>query len=137
MIRCLSCSSEISENSRFCSFRGPALTARENRDSPELIDTQALPSAPSSNLSLKSLHSSHHLRTGTLEEGRFRPGQVIGGRYRIMNLIGRGGMGEVYRATDLKLGQPVALKFLPDAVAADELVLARFHNEVRIARQVS
>ena len=46
-------------------------------------------------------------------------------------------MGEVYRATDLKLGQPVALKFLPEAVAQDERALARFHNEVRIARQVS
>jgi len=43
-------------------------------------------------------------------------------------------MGEVYRATDLTLGQSVALKFLP---ACDERMLERFHNEVRIARQVS
>ena len=45
-------------------------------------------------------------------------------------------MGEVYRATDLKLGQPVALKFLLE-VAYDPGALARFHSEVRIARQVS
>ena len=46
-------------------------------------------------------------------------------------------MGEVYRADDLKLGQPVALKFLPDSVLADGASLARFHREVRVARQVS
>jgi serine/threonine-protein kinase len=46
-------------------------------------------------------------------------------------------MGEVYRATDLVLGQQVALKFLPDATASDPDILARFHSEVRIARQVS
>jgi predicted Ser/Thr protein kinase len=64
-------------------------------------------------------------------------GTILGGRYRIVGLLGRGGMGEVYRADDLKLGQPVALKFLPGAVATDPATLARFHNEVRIARQVS
>ena len=57
--------------------------------------------------------------------------------YRIVSLIGRGGMGEVYRAEDLKLGQPVALKFLPDDVARDADRLARFRGEVRVARQVS
>ncbi len=46
-------------------------------------------------------------------------------------------MGEVYRANDLKLGQAVALKFLPEATAKSETALARFYNEIRIARQVS
>ena len=46
-------------------------------------------------------------------------------------------MGEVYRANDLKLSQPVALKFLPEATAGNETALARFYNEIRIARQVS
>src|SRR5262245_40330715 len=46
-------------------------------------------------------------------------------------------MGEVYRADDLRLGAPVALKFLPDSVASDPVRLAQFHNEVRTARQVS
>ena len=46
-------------------------------------------------------------------------------------------MGEVYRANDLTLDQPVALKFLPESMARDSAMLARFHNEVRIARQVS
>ena len=70
-------------------------------------------------------------------EGRFLPGTVIAGRYRIVSPAGTGGMGEVYRATDLKLGQTVALKFLPERVASDPAALARFHNEVRTARQIS
>ena len=72
-----------------------------------------------------------------ISHGRFAPGSILDGRYRIIGLLGRGGMGEVYRADDLRLGQPVALKFLPDAVAADPVRLAQFHNEVRTARQVS
>jgi hypothetical protein len=71
------------------------------------------------------------------EEGRFPAGTVLARRYRIIGLIGQGGMGEVYRASDLKLGQPVALKFLPAATAKNPQLVARFHAEVRIARQVS
>jgi hypothetical protein len=55
----------------------------------------------------------------------------------VLGLLGRGGMGEVYRATDLRLNQLVALKFLPEATARDPRLLERFHGEVRIARQVS
>jgi serine/threonine-protein kinase len=73
----------------------------------------------------------------SIDLGAFTPGTMIGGRYRIIGLLGRGGMGEVYRADDLKLGQAVALKFLPKAVSADPGLLARFHAEVRLARQVS
>jgi serine/threonine-protein kinase len=72
-----------------------------------------------------------------VDEGRFLPGVVIAGRYRIAGLLGRGGMGEVYRATDLTLGQAVALKFLPETAASDDRALARFYNEVRMARQVT
>src|SRR5215469_8886986 len=71
------------------------------------------------------------------EEGRFAPGTLLAGRYRIIALLGRGGMGEVYRATDLTLGQSVALKFLPGEAGRDQRLLERFHGEVRIARQVS
>jgi serine/threonine-protein kinase len=65
------------------------------------------------------------------------PGTILADRYRIVGLLGKGGMGEVYRADDLKLAQPVALKFLPDHLLSDGGALARFHREVRVARQVS
>jgi serine/threonine-protein kinase len=73
----------------------------------------------------------------SLDDARFLPGTMLAGRYRIVGLVGKGGMGEVYRADDLKLGQPVALKFLPTVVAGDQNRLTRFLSEVKIARQVS
>ncbi|MCX6595855.1 MAG: serine/threonine-protein kinase [Acidobacteria bacterium] len=76
-------------------------------------------------------------KVSAVDEGRFIPGTLLGGRYRIIGLLGKGGMGEVYRATDLTLGQAVALKFLPEALAANERFIERFQSEVRVARQVS
>jgi hypothetical protein len=75
--------------------------------------------------------------TRTPAPGGFTPGAIVAGRYRLVALLGRGGMGEVYRADDLTLDQPVALKFLPAGVAGDDSRLAQFHNELRTARQVS
>ncbi len=70
-------------------------------------------------------------------DGRFPSGTLLAGRYRIVSLLGRGAMGEVYRADDLTLDSPVALKFLPAGLERDEERMARLAEEVRIARQVS
>ena len=58
-------------------------------------------------------------------------GQRIG-VYRITALLGRGGMGEVYRAHDTRLGRDVAIKVLPQALTADPDRLARFEREARV-----
>src|SRR4051794_22887904 len=68
---------------------------------------------------------------------RFAAGEVLAGRYRIVAPLAKGGMGEVYRADDLTLGQPVALKFLPARIATDPDRLTRFRKEVAAARRVS
>ena len=73
----------------------------------------------------------------SISHGRFAPGTLLDSRYRVIGLLGKGGMGEVYRADDLRLGQPVALKFLPEGLRDEPVRLAQFHNEVRTARQVS
>jgi hypothetical protein len=69
-------------------------------------------------------------------EGRFRTGALFAKRFRMVGLIGRGGMGEVYRAHDIELDQTVALKFLT-AVRFDERARSRLRQELRLARQVT
>lgn len=75
--------------------------------------------------------------TGDVKGGEFVAGTILASRYRIIGLLGKGGMGEVFKAEDIKLTQTVALKFLPDHMASNASVLERFHAEVRTARQVS
>lgn len=65
-----------------------------------------------------------------------QPGSRIG-QYEILGLLGVGGMGEVYRARDLRLGRDVALKTLPAALVADADRLARFEREARLLATIN
>ena len=125
MIRCPACSSEQKETSKFCSACGAALDPKDAATVAHRAGASATGRDAPSSLS----DTSHH--------GRFLPGTRIADRYRIVSLVGRGGMGEVYRADDLKLGHTVALKFLPENLAGDPQRLELFHNEVRLTRQIS
>lgn len=138
MSYCSSCGTELPASVRFCSGCGAPTS---NTDNLATVDYEAtavspLPAKPTSSASRSSSRTSTFPEYA-VSEGRFLPGRLIAGRYRIIALLGKGGMGEVYRADDLTLGQAVALKFLPDAAVQDEGLQERFRNEVRIARRVS
>jgi serine/threonine protein kinase len=90
---------------------------------PDNIETVAMAAAPPS--------------ATTPTPRRFAPGTLLASRYRIVSRLGKGGMGEVFRADDLVLGQSVALKFLPESARNNENLLARFYEEVRITRQIA
>ncbi|HEX5474485.1 MAG TPA: serine/threonine-protein kinase [Vicinamibacterales bacterium] len=106
-------------------------------DAPTRLADESAPRSAGPRVATPSSDSGWLSSSGSIDHGRFAPGTVLDTRYRILNLAGRGGMGEVYRADDLRLGQPVALKFLPPLLLRDPVRLAQFHNEVRTARQVS
>ena len=129
MTRCVSCASEIPDTSRFCLACGKPVA-----DNSETA-VMPLPSTPVSGAA-QSRAEKVPARVSS-GDGRLAAGTLLAGRYQIIGLLGKGGMGEVYRANDLTLDQPVALKFLPEAMSRDAGMLARFHSEVRIARRVS
>jgi serine/threonine-protein kinase len=122
-MKCPRCQRELPTEATACSACGLSFD-----DATQKLETAHPPSKskPKSSSSFDSI-----------DDARFVPGMLLAERYRIVGLVGKGGMGEVYRADDLKLAQPVALKFLPEHLLSDEAALTRFHREVRVARQVS
>ena len=111
-MKCPKCNSENPGDSRFCSNCG----------------TQMLPSTGIS-----------YSQTKTLQETprELTIGSAFAGRYQIIEELGRGGMGKVYKALDTEIEEKVALKLLKPEIAADENMILRFKNELKFARKIT
>jgi serine/threonine protein kinase len=142
---CPTCSKELPLDVCLCPACGAILPpAAEKPTEPE--PPLAKPSRPDSHPDRPSSYPATRIPTPELraptpfpatDSPRFSAGMMLADRYRIIAALGKGGMGEVYRAEDVVLGQPVALKFLPENLAQDADLLKRFRKEVRIAQQVT
>jgi len=157
MASCPDCSAFVPEGSRFCPLCGTPVGTTPTRaaDDPTRAgddvtragdDVTRAPHRPSPSAlpaddETRAPHPSHTSgATGGIRAGSpdvYTAGTVLANRYRVVGLLGKGGMGEVYRADDLTLGQPVALKFLPRYLEHDPGRLAQLLDEVRAARAVS
>jgi serine/threonine-protein kinase len=76
--------------------------------------------------------------TRTIETPReeLTTGSIFAGRYQIIEELGRGGMGKVYRVLDKKLCEEIALKLIKPEIATDKQTVERFSNELKIARKI-
>jgi len=111
-MKCLKCQADISDDSRFCSKCGT-------------------PIQPSKEIFIS------RTRTILRPVEELRPGTTLAGKYKIIEVSGRGGMGIVYRAEDTKLKRNVALKFLPPELIQDEEAKERFVLEAQAAAALS
>jgi tetratricopeptide (TPR) repeat protein/tRNA A-37 threonylcarbamoyl transferase component Bud32 len=111
--KCPKCQSENPGTARFCLDCGTQLVARPKDIQPGVTETLLAPI--------------QELTTGS----------TFAGRYQIIEELGKGGMGKVYRALDKKLKEEVALKLIKPEIASDKETIERFSNEVKLARKIA
>ena len=111
-MKCPKCQLDNPETSRFCAGCGTQLIPRSKDDRPEVTETLQAP--------IRELST----------------GSTFAGRYQIIEELGKGGMGKVYRVLDKKLKEEVALKLVKPEVASDQETIERFSNELKLARKI-
>ena len=108
-IQCPKCHSDNTDTARFCSNCAAPLPSSKEIPVTETLETPK-----------------EELTTGS----------IFAGRYQIIEELGKGGMGKVYKALDTDLKEKVAIKLIKPEVAADEKTIERFRNELKLARKI-
>ncbi|MBN1223033.1 MAG: protein kinase [Candidatus Aminicenantes bacterium] len=109
-VKCSNCGTDNTQDSEFCKKCGTQI--RESKEEP--IPTRTLEA------------SKEELTTGS----------TFAGRYQIIEELGKGGMGKVYKADDIELNEKVALKLIRPEISADKNTVERFQNELKFARKI-
>jgi serine/threonine protein kinase/tetratricopeptide (TPR) repeat protein len=120
-MKCPKCDSDNLETSRFCSHCGAELF-RSSAEHPGLPD-EDLEFAQT-----KTLHTPMK---------KLKRGALFAERYEVIEELGEGGMGRVYKVFDRKIDEKVALKVLAPGIAGEEKTIERFRNELKLARKIS
>jgi serine/threonine protein kinase/tetratricopeptide (TPR) repeat protein len=111
-IKCPKCQSDNPDTQQYCGECGT-----------QLILLEEIPASPTKTLEIPT----EELTTGS----------TFAGRYQIIEELGKGGMGEVYRVLDKELKEEAALKLIRPEIASDKKTLERFRNELKLARKIS
>ena len=85
---------------------------------------------------LPGIKEAVHTKTLETPTEELKRGSVFAGRYEIVEELGKGGMGKVYRVEDRKIKEEVALKLIKPEIASDKKIIERFTNELRTARKI-
>ena len=119
-------------------FDATIVDAAPSRRDPDatLVDADAT-IAPGTSVRRPSAPSSNRKASATDSAAVFQIGEMVGGRYEILQLLGEGGMGAVYKAADRTLDRFVALKVIRPELASNSAILARFKQELLLAHQVT
>ncbi len=113
-LRCPECHADNSEDSRFCRRCATPLlhpVPPELANAPTLLYSSPLP--------------------------ELTPGSIFADRYLVIDKLGKGGMGKVYKVLDQEINESVALKLIKPEIAADRETIERFQNEIKIARRIT
>lgn len=110
-MKCPKCQSDNPDTSRFCAECG----------------TQILPAEEISVSTTKTLET---------PKDELTTGSTFAGRYQVIEELGKGGMGKVYKVIDTKIKEKIALKLLKPEIAADKKTIERFSNELKFARKI-
>ncbi len=121
-MKCPKCESDNLEGNRFCSQCGTGLTPAP------FLKESAMPEEDIGLAQTKTLHKPMK---------KLKRGTVFAHRYEVIEELGEGGMGKVYKVFDRKIDEKVALKLLAPEIAGDEKTIQRFRNELKLARKVS